>query len=302
MLRGASLETATPWFIDYQGGRRGALAYDVASLLYDAKAEIPPALRHELLEHYLDVLGAHLSVDRARFEQEFRGFTLIRIMQAMGAYGYRGYYQRKPHFLASVPPALRNVEHLLRAGPLPVPMPELRAVFERLIAAEGSGRGAEPVAEGLSVHVGSFSYRRGMPADPGGHGGGFVFDCRALTNPGLETALAGLCGRDLPVIRALESQPAAHEFVAHALALVEAQVRTYLARGWSSLSVQFGCTGGQHRSVFLAERLAAALRARFPALRVRLEHAERMRWPDSADRQNPPVPYPSSRVPDGARG
>ena len=274
----------------------------MASLLYDAKAALPPALRQELLEHYLDVLGAHVTIDRARFEQEFRGFTLIRIMQAMGAYGYRGFFERKPHFLQSVPPAVRNVEHLLRSGPLPVPMPELRAVFERMIASERLAQAPPPSCGGLSVHVGSFSYRRGVPTDPGGNGGGFVFDCRALANPGLHAELAGLCGRDLPVMRALEAQAEAHEFLAHVLALAEAQVRAYLERGWTSLSVQFGCTGGQHRSVFLAERLATALAARFPQVRVRLEHAERARWPATADRQNPPAPYPASPVPDGARG
>jgi aminoglycoside/choline kinase family phosphotransferase len=278
-----------PWFIDYQGGRRGALPYDVASLLYDAKAEIPPALRAELLEHYLDVLGAHLPVDRERFHEHFRGFVLIRLMQAMGAYGYRGFYERKAHFLASVPLAVRNVEHILRSGPFPVPMPELRAVFERLCASERLA-GAQPAAaDGLTVHVGSFSYRRGVPADPGGNGGGFVFDCRALANPGLVIELAALCGRDRAVVEALEAAPAAREFFAHAEALVEAQVRAYLERGFTSLAVAFGCTGGQHRSVYMAERLARALAAAFPAVRVRLEHGERTRWPATADRDTHPA-------------
>jgi aminoglycoside/choline kinase family phosphotransferase len=286
-----------PWFIDYQGGRRGALAYDVASLLYDAKAEIPPALRDALLAHYLAALERHVQVDRARFREQFRGFVLIRIMQAMGAYGYRGFYERKPHFLASVPPAVRNVGHLLASGPLPVAMPELQAVFERIVASERFARfGAAPAERGLTVHVSSFSYRRGIPVDPGGNGGGFVFDCRGLGNPQRDPALEGLCGRDPEVAGALAAQPASGAFLAHARALVEAQVEMYLRRDWTSLSVAFGCTGGQHRSVYMAERFAAEFRARFPDVRVTLEHAERTRWPATADR---PRPAPA-RVPAAA--
>lgn len=286
-----------PWFLDYQGGRRGALAYDVASLLYDAKAEIPPALRASLLAHYLDALGEHVAVDRDRFHEHFRGFVLIRIMQAMGAYGYRGFYERKPHFLASVPPAVRNVRHLLASGPLPVAVPELRQVFERIAGSDRLARmGAVPVERGLTLHVGSFSYRRGLPVDPGGNGGGFVFDCRGLENPRADPALAGLCGRDAEVACALDAQPAANALFAHARAIVEAQVDAYLRRGWSSLSVSFGCTGGQHRSVYLAERLATALRERFPDIHVRLEHAERARWPATADRPQPVPDAPTPRA------
>jgi aminoglycoside/choline kinase family phosphotransferase len=303
MVRGAGLEDATPWFIDYQGGRRGALAYDVASLLYDAKAELTPAVRQELLDHYLDVLGAHLAVDRERFLFEFRGFTLIRILQALGAYGYRGFYERKPHFLASVPPALENIEHLLRSGPLPVPLPELRAVFERMLASERLRITPAPASGGLTVYLGSFSYKRGMPVDPGGNGGGFVFDCRALHNPGKDAVQSALCGRDRPVIRALEARPEVHAFLAHAQALVESQVASYHARGWSALSVQFGCTGGQHRSVYMAERLAAFLRARFPDVRIDLQHAERGRWPATADCDPLPLPAPLPHgATDAARG
>jgi hypothetical protein len=181
-------------------------------------------------------------------------------------------------------------------------MPELRAVFERIVASDrfarlvavrsGGGPGAPPLAErGLTVHVGSFSYRRGVPVDPGGNGGGFVFDCRGLENPRQDPALEGLCGRDPEVASALDALPAAAALLGHARALVEAQVETYSKRGWSSLSVQFGCTGGQHRSVYLAERLAAELSARFPDVRVRLDHAERTRWPATADR---PRPFPGA--------
>lgn len=294
MLRPGARGEPEPWFIDYQGGRRGAPAYDVASLLYDAKAELPPALRLALLEHYLDALAEHVPVDRERFREHFRGFVLIRVMQAMGAYGYRGFWERKAHFLASVPPAVRNVRQLLAAGPLPVALPELGAVFERIAASPRlAAIGHTPSAPGLTVHVGSFSFRRGVPVDPGGNGGGFVFDCRAIENPGTDPRLEGLCGRDLEVQRALERQPAALEVLAHARALVEAQVATYRARRWTSLSVQFGCTGGQHRSVYLAERLAQLLAERFPDVEVRLDHAERQRWPATADRPRGAAPQPA---------
>lgn len=283
MLRPDDAGEPQPWFIDFQGGRRGALAYDVASLLYDAKAEIPPEVREALLEHYLAALARRTPVEPGPFRAQFRGFVLIRILQALGAYGYRGFYERKAHFLASVPPALRNIAHLLASGPLPAPMPELEAVFERIVRSPALARLAAPPAAGLTVHLGSFSYRRGVPADPGGNGGGFVFDCRAVPNPGTDPGLEGLCGRDEAVVRSLEGQPVAEEFFAAVAGIVERQVAVYRARAWSSLSVQFGCTGGQHRSVYFAERLARRLAERFPDVTVRLEHAERARWPATAD-------------------
>jgi aminoglycoside/choline kinase family phosphotransferase len=278
--RNVMLVDGEPWFLDYQGGRRGALAYDVASLLYDAKAAIPEPVREALLDHYLAALAERVPVDREAFRTHYRGFVVIRILQAMGAYGYRGFYERKAHFLKSVPHAVANLERLLAAGLLPIDVPELRAVLERVVATPALRDAPAPPLPGLTVRVGSFSYRHGWPEDPSGHGGGFVFDCRAVENPGLDAALAGRTGLDPEVSRFLDGLPAAAEFLAHARALVEAQVRAYLARGWSSLDVRFGCTGGQHRSVHFAERLAAALAARFPEARVVVEHRERGRWPE----------------------
>ena len=274
MLRGGE-----PWFIDYQGGRRGALPYDVASLLYDAKAEIPPPLREALLEHYLDALKGHAAVDRERFHREYRGFVLVRILQALGAYGYRGFFERKPHFLASVPPAVRNVRHLLLTEGFPADLPEIRAAFERIAAEPGLLGPPAQAAHGLTLHVASFSYARGAPADPGGHGGGFVFDARALENPGRIEAFAGRSGLDGDVVQFLEARPETHEFFSHVKALVLAQARAYAARGFTALHVLFGCTGGQHRSVYLAERLAREVSAALPAARVEVLHAERARWP-----------------------
>ena len=281
--RNVMLRDGAPWFIDYQGGRRGALQYDVASLLYDAKAAIPEDVRESLLDHYLDALSGHLSVDRERFRAHFRGYVVIRILQAMGAYGYRGWFERKPHFLQSVPPAVANIERLLATGFVPLDLPELRAVLER-ICATPSLRTVSPAAgAGLTVRVGSFSYRDGYPVDPTGNGGGFVFDCRAIRNPGVEEAYRALSGLDPEVRRLLDRDPGTEPFFAHALALVEAQVAVYAAREFTSLDVQFGCTGGQHRSVYFAERLATTLRGYRPDVRVVVAHRERARWPGGSD-------------------
>ena len=277
--RNIMLRDGEPWFIDYQGGRRGALQYDVASLLYDPKAAIPETLREELLAHYLDSLERYLPVDRERFREHFRGYVLVRIMQAMGAYGYRGFFERKARFLASVPPAIANIERILATGFVPVELPELRGVFERIVASRALRRTPVEAPPGLTVHVGSFSYKLGYPEDQGGHGGGFVFDCRALHNPGRYAEYASLCGCDAPVSDFLGALPEVEEFWKHARALLDGAIDTYLTRGFTSLSAHFGCTGGQHRSVYFAERLAKHIGKRWPAVNVRLVHREEGRWP-----------------------
>lgn len=268
-----------PWFIDYQGGRQGALQYDVASLLYDPKAAVPHGLRDALLDHYLDALDGHLEVDRERFRRHYRGYVLVRIMQALGAYGYRGFFERKPRFLESVPPAIEHLERLLETGLVPIEIPELEAVFERICASRTLRRAPVDVRPGLTVEVGSFSYRRGYPQDVGGHGGGFVFDCRAIHNPGRYAEFAGLRGTDPPVVEFLEAQPEIEGFWSYVLGLVDNQVEAYRQRGFTWLSVHFGCTGGQHRSVYFAERLARHLGSRFPEIHLRVVHREEDRWP-----------------------
>ncbi|MFW6083991.1 MAG: RapZ C-terminal domain-containing protein [Gemmatimonadota bacterium] len=267
-----------PRFIDYQGGRRGAPQYDIASLLYDAKADIPPGLRDRMLGWYLEALAARRSVDRGEFERLYRGFVLVRIMQALGAYGYRGFFERKPRFLKSVPFAARNLAHLLDRG-LPVELPELEDVFGRIVDSwAGGGEGPES-GVGLTVHIRSFSYRRGYPEDRSGHGGGHVFDCRAIENPGRRTEYRRLTGLDEPVARFLADLPDAREFFERAAALCRSQLDEYRRRGFDHFSVSFGCTGGQHRSVYFAERLAEELREGYPDVRVRVEHRERHTWP-----------------------
>ncbi len=275
--RNILLRDGEPWFVDYQGGRRGAAQYDVASLLYDAKADVPEAVRAHLLEHYLDTLTALTRTDRARFLETYRGYVLIRILQAMGAYGYRGFFERKVRFLESVPYAARNVAGLLDAG-LPVRLPELEAVLRDVIAAWADRASPVTPPQGLSVHVASFSYRDGWPPDESGHGGGHVFDCRWLPNPGRLPELAGLTGRDAPIVRFLEAIPETEAFWGHVAALVDAHIANFRERNFSDLSVAFGCTGGQHRSVYFAERLARHLGERHPGVTVHLRHTARERW------------------------
>lgn len=257
--RNIMLRDGRPWFIDYQGGRKGALQYDIASLLFDAKADLPQALRDRLLELYLKEAGSLAFLDRQAFLERYHSFVFIRIMQALGAYGLRGFYERKTHFLQSIPYAVKNLEYLLGSGPLPVRLPALMEIFKRLTETEALRRfGAASPA--LTVRIQSFSYKNGMPADEKGHGGGFVFDCRCLPNPGRQPRYAQQTGKDADIIQFLESEPAVGRFLDHAVGLVTAAVENYRGRGFTDLFVAFGCTGGRHRSVYCAELLARRLR------------------------------------------
>ncbi|MEN8376876.1 MAG: RNase adapter RapZ [Gemmatimonadota bacterium] len=279
--RNVMIVDGEPWFIDYQGGRRGALQYDVAALLYDAKAALPESVREDLLATYLDALGEVATVDRDEFVRFLRPFVLVRILQALGAYGLRGFYERKPGFLASVPYAAANLRLLLRDDPLEPAIPELRAVLRRIADDPRFGHRDAAPSTGLAVRVGSFSYKRGLPADDSGHGGGFVFDCRAIPNPGRQEAFAHLTGLDLPVRDFLEALPEAAAFWDSTRALVDAQIATYRERDFDSLTVHFGCTGGQHRSVHFAEVLGVHVRAAHPDVAVTVEHRERGSWPEA---------------------
>ncbi|HUF70837.1 MAG TPA: RNase adapter RapZ [Longimicrobiales bacterium] len=276
--RNVMLVDGRPWFIDYQGGRRGAPQYDIASLLYDAKADLTDAVRDRLLDRYLAALSAYLPIDRDRFLEEYRGFVLIRIMQAMGAYGYRGFFERKSRFLQSVPYAARNIARLLDRG-LPIRLPELEAVFGRIADAWAEAPGGVRPLEGLTVHVTSFSYRKGYPDDVAGHGGGSVFDCRSLPNPGRHAEYADRTGLDENVVAFLEGLEPVAEFWNSVRTLVDVHVANFRERGFSDLAVSFGCTGGQHRSVYFAERITLHIRETHPDVAVRLIHRERPSWP-----------------------
>jgi aminoglycoside/choline kinase family phosphotransferase len=257
--RNIMLRDGQPWFLDYQGGRKGALQYDIASLLYDGKADLPPELRQQLLNHYLDCLARFIGLDRDAFMEHYYAFVYVRILQALGAYGFRGFYERKAHFLQSVPYALKNLRWLAQHVKLPIALPELLDALERMSSSEKLQRHAAPAA-GLTVQIFSFSFHHSMPLDESGNGGGFVFDARSLPNPGREEQFRALTGRDASVIEYLDRHQSVHEFLSHVVSLVDATVTNYRQRGFSSLMVSFGCTGGQHRSVYLAERLAKHLR------------------------------------------
>jgi aminoglycoside/choline kinase family phosphotransferase len=275
--RNILLRDGRPWFVDYQGGRRGAAQYDLASLLYDAKADLPEEVRAHLLGRYLEALARHARVAATRFLETYRGYVLIRILQAMGAYGYRGFFERKPRFLESVPYAARNLASLIEAG-VTADLPELEGVLRRIVEDWASRPSPTDPRRGLHVHVSSFSYRDGWPADETGHGGGFVFDCRSLANPGRLPQLSDLTGTDPPIVRFLENLPETEVFWRHARGLVDAHIANFRERNFSDLGAAFGCTGGQHRSVYFAERMARHVREHHPDVTVSLTHAARARW------------------------
>jgi hypothetical protein len=237
------------------------LQYDVASLLYDAKADLPPALRQELLDHYIHTLARFTSMTPEAFMKHYYAYVYVRIMQAMGAYGFRGFFERKTHFLQSVPYALRNLRWLLDNIELPIKLPALMDAFRKIVTSETLQQ-LSPGAQSLGVRIFSFSFHRGMPTDDAGHGGGFVFDCRGLPNPGREERFKSLTGKDADVIEYLNREESVHQFLANAMALVDASVNSYQGRGFKHLMVSFGCTGGQHRSVFMAEQMARHLRSK----------------------------------------
>ena len=270
--RNIMLPGGQPFFLDYQGGRKGALQYDVASLLFDAKADLPPEVRQELLGHYLESLGCYADIKREAFLHHYYAYVYIRIMQALGAYGFRGFYERKAHFLQSVPYALKNLRWLLHNITLPIALPTLLEAFHSMLGSEKL-LGLASEADNLVVRIVSFSFHRGLPTDESGNGGGFVFDGRSLPNPGREERFKQLTGRDAPVIEYLNQQESVHQFLASVMSLIDATVANYQKRGFKHLMVCFGCTGGQHRSVYLTEQLAKHLRAR-SGLEVVVQHRE----------------------------
>jgi aminoglycoside/choline kinase family phosphotransferase len=282
--RNIMLQDGNPFFVDYQGGRRGALQYDVASLLFDAKADLPPVLRQQLLDHYIDNLRTHIPLTRNAFMHHYYAFVYVRLMQAFGAYGFRGFYERKAHFLQSVPYALKNLRWLLHNITLPIELPTLMESFRGMLASPkllnlhfDAPQNAAALAHAdsnLAVQIYSFSFHRGgVPKDESGNGGGFVFDGRGIPNPGREERFKRLTGKDAPVIEFLDQQESAQQFLEHARALVDASVSEYQRRGFKNLMVSFGCTGGQHRSVYLAEQLAKHLRGKNGVV-VTIQHRE----------------------------
>lgn len=262
------------YFIDYQGGRKGALQYDLASLLYDAKANIPEDTRTELKNYYLENISERINIDKTIFDKHYYGFSLIRIMQAMGAYGYRGLIEKKQHFIDSIPFAMKNVQTLLQNNILDIKIPELLSVLEKISTSkklhEISGN-----KKTLKITVRSFSYMRGYPYDKTGNGGGFVFDCRFLENPGRLEQFKDLCGKDKAVIDFLEDRKETNIFLQNVQNLVFPAIEKYKNNNFTNISIDFGCTGGQHRSVYFAEKFSEAL-MQIPDIELVLEHTNKL--------------------------
>ena len=276
--RNIMIRAGEPFFIDYQGGRRGALQYDLASLLYQAKANIPEDIRLELLEHYMDSLEQFIPLERERFVEYYYAFVFVRSIQVLGAYGFRGLYERKEHFISSIPFALRNVKWLLDNKKLAVPMPELERALYRLIESKRFEpfdriKGASSL---LTVSVNSFAYSSGPPPDTSGNGGGFIFDCRFIHNPGRYEPYKKLTGRDEPVINFLKHHSQMDDFMNDVFHIVDAAVEDYIERSFTNLMANFGCTGGQHRSVYATDVLAKHLKEKY-GVRVELSHQEQER-------------------------
>lgn len=266
--RNVMIHEGQPWFIDFQGGRKGPYYYDIASFLWQAKANFTDEIRQELLAEYLDELQRYTTVDKDEFYAQLKHFVLFRTLQVLGAYGFRGYFEKKKHFLQSIPYAIANLRKLLTDF-----SPEYLYLCSVLKQLTELPQFADSLTPSLVVSVKSFSYKKGIPEDSSGNGGGFVFDCRAVHNPGRYDRYKSLTGLDEPVIDFLEKDGEITRFLDHVYGLVDASVERYLKRGFTSLSVCFGCTGGQHRSVYSAQQVAEHLHRKF-GIKIILEHRE----------------------------
>lgn len=267
--RNVMIVDGNPWFIDFQGGRKGPFYYDVASFLWQAKAGFPQSLRKELIDHYIEALRKYKPVDEDYFNEQLRQFVLFRTLQVLGAYGFRGYFEKKPHFMQSVPYAIANLRELLKE-----PFPEYPYLSELLHKLVNLNQFSDQIKKrSLTVRVMSFAYKKGIPDDTTGNGGGYVFDCRAINNPGKYERYKPFTGLDANVIKFLEDDGEITDFLANCRNLVDASVKRYMERGFTSLMVAFGCTGGQHRSVYSAQHMAEHINKQFN-VKVELVHRE----------------------------
>ena len=265
--RNVMIRDGEPWYIDFQGGRRGPIEYDVASFVWQARSRFPKDLKERLIRAYLDALKPYADIPESAFRERLRRFVLLRTLQVLGAYGYRGKFEKKEYFLESIPYAIENLREILQE---PFERyPYLDAVLRQLAAAPVPALESDT----LEVHVLSFSYRKGLPEDASGNGGGYIFDCRGMHNPGRYERYKSSTGRDPDVVAFLEERGEVQGFLDNVYGLVDPHVERYIARGFSHLQVAFGCTGGQHRSVYCAEALARHLQRKY-RIRVRLTHRE----------------------------
>jgi hypothetical protein len=266
--RNVMLVNGNPWFIDFQGGRKGPVYYDVASFLWQAKANFPEELRNELVQTYIESLGKYQQIDESAFLKQLRQFVLFRTLQVLGAYGFRGYFEKKPHFIQSVPFALNNLRDLLKEDFEEYPY--LNAILKEMTELK---QFADTQKRELHVRLYSFAYKKGIPNDTSGNGGGYVFDCRAINNPGKYERYSNVTGLDEPVIQFLEEDGEIIEFLDNIYPLVDRHVKRYKERDFTDLMISFGCTGGQHRSVYAAQKTAEHISEKF-GIKVSLVHRE----------------------------
>jgi RNase adapter protein RapZ len=265
-------------FIDYQGGMRGAPQYDVASMIWQARANLPDEWKERLLDDYIDSFESIVGqeVNRPVFKSQYNGYVLIRLLQVLGAYGFRGLFERKAQFLTSIPQALNNLKWFVNDQSMGIAVPEFRKVLDTCVSDEIIERftplKAAPDSP-LVVQIHSFSYKKQIPVDESGNGGGFVFDCRGILNPGRLEEFKTQTGRDKGVKDFLEQQTRMPEFLNSVFDVVDISVENYIRRGFDNLSISFGCTGGQHRSVYAADALARHLRNKFN-VKIELTHIE----------------------------
>ncbi|MBN8836652.1 MAG: phosphotransferase [Sphingobacteriia bacterium] len=269
-------------FIDYQGGMKGALQYDVASMLWQAKAELSEEWKDELLLYYIEEVEKILqkNIDKITFISQYNGYVLIRLMQVIGAYGFRGLFERKAHFLSSIPLALRNLKFFLEHKRIGIVTPEFDRVLKLVVSDDIIERFTAPQADEntpLQITINSFSFKKGIPEDDSENGGGFVFDMRGILNPGRFDEYKTLNGKDKPVQDFLEQRTKMNAFLNSVWDLIDITVEDYLTRGFNNLMINFGCTGGQHRSVYAAEQTARHLRNKYK-VKVRLNHTNELNW------------------------
>ena len=265
-------------FIDFQGGMKGAPQYDVASMLWQARANLPDDWKNNLLEDYMNVFEEiiGLPLDRIIFRSQYNGYVLIRLLQVLGAYGFRGLFERKAQFLTSIPLALKNLRWFLENQTIGIAVPEFRKVLDICVADEIIDQFTPLQATDstpLLIKINSFSYKKGIPEDLSGNGGGYVFDCRGILNPGRIEEYKTQTGRDKAVKDFLEQQTRMPEFLNSVFDIVDITVEDYIKRNFENLIINFGCTGGQHRSVYAADALARHLRNKFK-VKIQLQHRE----------------------------
>jgi aminoglycoside/choline kinase family phosphotransferase len=270
------------YFIDFQGGMQGGLSYDVASLLWQAKAELSNEWKEKLVEFYICEVQKLLpsKMDEAKFRKQYNGFVLLRLLQVLGAYGFRGLFERKAHFLTSIPLGLNNLKNFLAVSPISNDTPVFAGILNWMVSDEVVQRFTPPVANDqtpLVVTINSFSYKKGLPKDETENGGGFIFDMRGILNPGRFDDYKKLAGIHKPVQDFLEQRTKMNTFLNSVWDLIDITVENYLERGFESLQINFGCTGGQHRSVFAAEQTARHLRNKYK-VKVVLEHTNKDNW------------------------